>query len=182
MSSNDSNADSGVRSEPPRRKAQARDALTEFAETSGELNNAALTAFAPARGAESRAEERRINLPHFVAHVLVLVAASGMPGAGLIYLALRAWAAQAVRTPLVAIQAETSQAAFHAVLVLLILCGTALSVVALYLLSRIAAPRRQRQRFIAALPKMLRPGRPSLLLGAWLLCALAFMAWSAGGT
>lgn len=180
MSSSDSDVASHERSEPIHSKTQARDALLEFAETSGELNSA-LSALGPARGATGRAEAQRIRLPHFVAHVLALVAASGLLGVGLLYCALRTWSAQALRTPLFAVQAESNQGAFYLVLILLVLGGTALSVVALYLLSRIASPRRERQRFIGALPKVLRPGRPSLLVGAWLLCALALVVWSAGG-
>ncbi|MEO8835161.1 MAG: hypothetical protein ABI364_00315 [Caldimonas sp.] len=182
MSSSDSNPDSDELSLPLRRKAQARDALLEFAETSGELTGAALSAFGPARGARSRAQARRIRLPHFVAHVLALATAPGLLGVGLLHSALGMWSAQALRTPLFAVLEESSQGAFYAVLLVLALCGTALSVLALYLLSRIAAPRRERQRFIAALPSVFRPGRPVLLVGAWVLCALAFAAWRVSGT
>ncbi len=182
MSSSDSNDASQEKSEPFHRKAQARDALLEFAETSGELNSAALSALGSARGAKSRAEARRIRLPHFVAHVLALAAIPGLFGIGLLYCALRTWSAQALRTPLFAVQAGSNQVGFYAALILLGFLGGALSVMALYLLSRVAAPRRERHRFIAALPRALRPGRPSLLVGAWLLCALAFLAWRGTGT
>jgi len=165
---------------PLRRKAQAREALAEFSESVHTGSIAAESAFGPAEGAHKRAEARRINLAHFAAHVLLLGLMLALLGSGLAYVALFPWLSGTVSTSW--LQTTSSKGVFYIATGLAVLVAAALLATAVYFLSKLAAPRRERERFISALPWGLRLARPSLLAAAWLVLGAAFVAWCLGGT
>ena len=166
---------------PLRRKAQAREALIEFAETSTGESEKTHAAFAPARGAESRAHSREFGLLRLAAHILLLAFSLSALGAGMLYFSLRSWLSGIARTRFFVVESESSQALFYLSTVIPALLGVASLFTAIYFFSRLGAPHRERQRFALALPKALRPARTSLLIAIWVVCALV-LVWSLGGT
>jgi hypothetical protein len=166
--------------QPLRRKAQAREALIEFAETStGETDNTQ-AAFAQARGAESRAHSREIGLLRLAAHILLLAFSLSAFGAGMVYFSVRSWLSGVARTRFFVLDSSSSQAPFYLLTIIPALLGVAALFTAIYFFSRLGASHRERQRFARGLPKALRPARASLLIAIWLVCA-AVLVWSLSG-
>lgn len=164
---------------PLRRRAQAREALVESAETADTASSAAELAFGPSEGARGRAEARRVNLVHFAAHVLLLAAMLAVLGSFLAYFALSPWLTGVAGTSW--LHTTSSQNLRYVATALAAAVAVALLVAAVYFLSRLAAPRREREKFLSALPRGLRLVRPSLLVAAWLVLGAALLAWRLGG-
>lgn len=175
MTRNDSND-----TQPLRRKAQAREALIEFAETSTGESEKTQAAFAPARGARSRAHSREVGLLRLAGHILLLASSLSALGAGMVYFSLRSWLSGVARTPLFVLESASSQALFYLLTIIPAILGVASLLTAIYFFSRLAASHSERQRFAGALPKALRPARTSLLVAIWLVCALV-LVWSLSG-
>ncbi len=163
-----------------RRKAQAREALVDFSESVTAASGAAESAFKPAKGAQARAKARRVNLAHFASHVLLLALVLSALGSGLAYLTLVPWLSGTASERW--LQASSSPVVFYAAMALATLVIAVLLVAAIYVLSRLAVPRRERERFLSALPRGLRLARPSVLVSAWLAIGAALVAWWLGGT
>lgn len=171
--------DSRPAAQPLRTKSQAREALAEFAETASAASSSAESAFGPAEGAHGRAEARKVSLAHFAAHVLLLALVLAALGSGLAYFALLPWISGTAGTAWD--RTLSSRGVLFLVAGSAALVTVALWVTAVYFLSKLAAPSRERQRFLSALPRGLRRVRPRFLLAAWLVLAAAFVAWSLGG-
>lgn len=176
MTTSDSND-----SQPLRRKAQAREALVEFAETSTGENEKVRSAFAPTRGAQRRAHSREVGLLRLVAHILLLASSLSAFGAGTVYFSVRSWLSGVARTRIFVLESASSPALFYLLTIVPAILGVASLFTAIYFFSRLAASHGERQRFALSLPKAMRPARASLLIAIWLVCALV-LVWSLSGT
>jgi hypothetical protein len=178
MPSRDPNRGGSRASRGLRRNAGEREALSDFAETRGDMNERTQTAFAEAEGAKARAKSRRIGALHFAAHVLLLALALCFAGAGLVYFSVSALISGTARTPWFVLHTTSSQVLFNFVALVLAAGGAVSLFVALYFFSKLGAASRERSRFAAALPRAFRPARVSLLVALWLLAGLILLYWT----
>ena len=123
---------------------------------------------------------RRFSLGHFAAHVVLLALMLGLLGSGLAYFALLPWLSGTAGKWW--LQATPGSGIFYVTTATAALIALALWVTAVYFLSKLAAPRHERDRFLSALPRGLRLAHPSLLVAAWLVLGATLLAWFLGGT